>query len=45
MIGATAAIIGLVSGVFGGVIASAFMEAYFGRQAAEEVGEHDRFTE
>ena len=42
MIGATAAIIGLVSGVFGGVIASVFMEVYLGRRATEEVGEYDR---
>lgn len=34
-------IVALVAGAFGGVIASAFMEAYFGRRAAEEVGAYD----
>lgn len=41
MIGATVAIIGLVSGGIGGVVASAFMEAYFGRRAQDEVGDYD----
>ncbi len=41
MIGATTAFIALVSGGIGGVVASAFMEAYFGRRAAEEVGAYD----
>ena len=41
MIGAVAAIIGIVSGAFGGVIAAVFMEAYFGRRAMDEVGEYD----
>jgi hypothetical protein len=42
MIGAVAAVIGLVSGLFGGVIAAVFMELYLGRRASEEVGEYDR---
>lgn len=31
----------LVAGAFGGIVASGFMEAYFGRKAMEEVGEFD----
>lgn len=31
----------LVAGAIGGVVGSAFMEAYFGRRAMEEVGEFD----
>jgi hypothetical protein len=42
VIGAVAAVIGIVSGAFGGVIASAFMEAYYGRRAQEQVGEYDQ---
>ena len=42
MIGAVAAVIGIVSGFFGGVIASVFMEGYLGRRAQEEVGEFDQ---
>ena len=45
MIGAEAAIIGLVAGAIGGSICAAcvsvFMEAYFGRRASEEVGVYD----
>lgn len=42
MIGAVCAVIGLVSGVFGGFMAAVFMEMYLGRRASEEVGEYDR---
>ena len=42
MIGVVCAIIGLVAGVFGGVIAAVFMEAYLGRRASEEVGDYDK---
>ena len=44
MIGVSVAIIGLVAGGAGGFIVSAFMEAYYGRRASEEVGEYDRGT-
>lgn len=42
MIGATVAVIGLVSGGFGGFIVSVFMESYLGRKATEEVGVYDK---
>jgi hypothetical protein len=41
MIGATVAIIGLVSGGFGGLITGVFLESYLGRRAQEEVGVYD----
>lgn len=41
MTGAVVAIIGLVSGGVGGVVSAAFMEAYFGRRAQEQVGAYD----
>ena len=42
MTGAVVAIIALVAGGIGGVMSSAFMEAYFGRRAQEEVGVYDQ---
>jgi len=43
MIGATVVVIALVAGAFGGFMMSAFMEAYYGRRAADEVGEYDQY--
>jgi hypothetical protein len=45
VIGAVAATIGIVSGFFGGVIASVFMETYLQRRAQEEVGDYDKVSD
>lgn len=41
MIGAQVAFVALIGGGFGGAITAAFLEAYFGRRAMEEVGAYD----
>jgi uncharacterized membrane protein YbjE (DUF340 family) len=44
VIGMVCAVIGLVSGLFGGLIAAVMLELHMGRRASEEVGEYDRGT-